>query len=142
MITKLLFLLLLLSLSYHHHHHCHYHNHFFPVTTFPAAINFSTSHYYNTTVTLAGQLYNHNIIIKYSQADHLLIQEKIHQDLIRLKMADREGQVGREVLVGHVSTPLGVPATVETAMTAMLTAEGTFLTMKPVVQCRHQETSS
>jgi hypothetical protein len=90
----------------------------------------------------AGQLYNHNIIVKYSPADHLLIQEKIHQDLNRLKMADREGQVGQEVLAGHVSTPLGVPATVETPMMAMLMAEGTFLTVKPAVQCRYQETSS
>jgi len=57
-------------------------------------------------------------------------------------MAGPEGQVGREVLVGHVSTPLGVPATVEIPMKAMLMAEGTFLTVKSAVQCRCQETSS
>ena len=84
----------------------------------PVTINFS----FNSVAT-TGELQNHNIIVKYSLAGHLLIQEKIHQDLNRLKMAVREGQVVQEVLEVHVSTPLEDPITVEIAITKTSTGE-------------------
>jgi hypothetical protein len=45
----------------------------------------------------------------YSQADHLLIQKKIHQDLNRPKRVVQEAQVGQEVLEAHVLTRLEDP---------------------------------
>jgi hypothetical protein len=48
-------------------------------------------------------------VADYSQADHLLIQKKIHQDLNHPRMVVQEAQVGQEVLEAHVLTRLEGP---------------------------------
>jgi hypothetical protein len=48
-----------------------------------------------------------------SQADHLRIQEKIHQDLNRLRMVFREVQADLEVLEAHVLTHQEDPINVQ-----------------------------
>jgi hypothetical protein len=63
-------------------------------------------YYYNSATSILPRPTN---IARYSQADHLLIQETIHQDLSHLKMVVQEVQVGQEVLEVHVSTLLEGP---------------------------------